>query len=366
MPKLPSSPVSMSDIAIEAGVSESTVSRALNDNKLISVKTRKKIQAIAREMNYKFNESARSLRLQRSHTVSVVINSEQGAGQSFSDPFMMDLIGSIADELSRHRYDLLFSSSIVARQDWHAYLLGSRRADGVIVIGQGKSDLPLRELHKLGDPIVVWGGTLEEDTPYCIVGSDNILGGRQATDHLIGLGRRRILFLGDIQHAEINARYQGYLNALRSAGLETHQRHIDTTFSIDGSYQCVLNMLNREGLTFDAVFTASDNIAMGTIKALQQKNYTVPGDVSVVGFDDIPIAPFFTPPLTTVRQNVHLGGEILVRKILTLIDTDEFTTSEMLPTELVVRGSCGANPSYNPADDLRHSKVYEARNHRSG
>ncbi|WHI49660.1 LacI family DNA-binding transcriptional regulator [Microbulbifer sp. MLAF003] len=157
MPKDSSSPVSMSDIARLAGVSESTVSRALNNNPLINEKTRERIQQIARSMNYKINESARNLRLKRSHTISVVINTGCAGGQTFSDPFMLDMIGAIADKLAQYKYDLLFSNSIASNDDWHSYLMGSRRADGVIVIGQGVDDNPLRELQKLGDPLVVWG-----------------------------------------------------------------------------------------------------------------------------------------------------------------------------------------------------------------
>jgi DNA-binding LacI/PurR family transcriptional regulator len=337
----------MSDIARLAGVSESTVSRALNNNPLINEKTRERIQKIARSMNYKVNESARNLRLRRSHTISVVINTGKVGGQSFSDPFMIDMIGAIADQLAQHQYDLLFSSSIVTSEDWHDYLLGSRRADGVIVIGQGTDDSPLRELHKFGDPLVVWGGTHKPGSDYCIVSSDNQMGGCKATEHLIGLGRRRIVFLGDIAHPEIDARYRGYRVALGSAGLEAGERHIDVAFSIESGYQSVMELLRGGAPDFDAFFAASDNIAMGAIKALQASGFKVPSDVAVVGFDDIPIAPFYTPPLTTVRQSIHRGGELLVDKVMQLV-AGKKVESEVLPTELVVRASCGADPEFQP------------------
>ncbi|WP_308367723.1 MULTISPECIES: LacI family DNA-binding transcriptional regulator [unclassified Microbulbifer] len=347
MPKDSPSPVSMSDIARLAGVSESTVSRALNNSPLINEKTRERIQKIARSMNYKVNESARNLRLKRSHTISVVINTGEGGGQSFSDPFMIDMIGAIADELARHKYDLLFSSSIVTSADWHSYLLGSRRADGVIVIGQGIDDSPLRELHRLGDPLVVWGGTQKPGANYCIVSSDNVMGGRQATEHLVGLGRRKIIFLGDIAHPEIEARYRGYRAALKDAGLESRERHLDVAFSSESGYQCVMDLL-KGAPDFDAIFAAGDNIAMGAIKALQAGGLRVPTDVAVVGFDDVPIAPFYTPPLTTVRQDIHRGGELLVDKVMKLVGGGK-AESEVLPTKLVQRTSCGADPDYQPS-----------------
>ncbi|AMX02703.1 LacI family DNA-binding transcriptional regulator [Microbulbifer thermotolerans] len=350
MRKDSSAPVSMSDIARLAGVSESTVSRALNNSPLINEKTRERIQSIARSVNYKVNESARNLRLQRSHTVSVVINTGKTGGQSFSDPFMIDMIGAIADELARYKYDLLFASSVVTSADWHSYLLGARRADGVIVIGQGVDDTPLRELQRLGDPLVVWGGMHRAGADYCIVSSDNKMGGRQATEHLIGLGRRKIVFLGDIAHPEIEARYQGYLAALDGSGLQASAWQVGSAFSIEAGYQSVTDLIKSGPAGFDAIFAASDNIAMGAIKALQDCGYQVPRDVAVVGFDDIPIAPFYTPPLTTVRQNIHRGGELLVDRIMRLVSGKQ-ADSEVLPTELVVRASCGAGPGYQPPTD---------------
>lgn len=336
MAPLPKEPVSIADIARRAGVSESTVSRALNNNPAVNIKTREKIQTLAREMNYKVNTGARNLRLQRSHTIALVINAESIDGQTFSDPFMMDMIGAIADELNEHQYSLLFSSSAVRPEEWHAHLLGSRRADGVIVIGQGRNDAPLRFLQKSADPMVVWGAR-EPRANYCIVGSDNYMGGQLATRHLIQRGRSRMLFLGDIGHPEIEGRFRGYYDALTEAGLSSHEHHVQAAFSIESGYRHVVELL-AEGLDFDGIFAASDNIAMGAIKALQEKGFEVPGDVSVVGFDDIPVAGYFNPPLTTVRQDVHRGGKLLVEKVLALVK-GQAVTSEVLKTELVIRGS---------------------------
>ncbi|MCO1335956.1 LacI family DNA-binding transcriptional regulator [Microbulbifer sp. OS29] len=351
MPKDSSSPVSMSDIARLAGVSESTVSRALNNNPLINEKTRERIQKIASSMNYKINESARNLRLQCSHTISVVINTGHTGGQTFSDPFMIDMIGAIADRLAEHKYDLLFSNRISSRSDWHSYLVGSRRADGVIVIGQGVDDAPLRELYEQGDPLVVWGGTKRTGADYCIVSSDNQMGGRQATEHLLGLGRSRIIFLGDIAHPEVNGRFEGYCSALAAVEMADSARQLDVAFSSESGYQSIIELIEREGLSFDGIFTASDSIAMGAIKALQACGHWVPEEVAVVGFDDIPSAPFFTPPLTTVRQNIHRGGELMVEKMMTIISGQPMEP-EVLSTELVVRGSCGANPDYQPVQEF--------------
>jgi DNA-binding LacI/PurR family transcriptional regulator len=337
MSKMPSPPVSIADIARRAGVAESTVSRALNNNPIINEQTRQKIQALAREMNYKLNTGARNLRLQRSHAISVVINAKTHDSQKFSDPFMMDMIGAIADELHQHNYSLLFSSPAIASEDWHAHLLGSKRSDGIIVIGTGRDDTPLQQLHAMGDAVVAWGAA-KPDTQYCVVGSDNVQGGQIAAQHLLQRGCKRLVFLGDIAHPEINQRFQGYFEVLQQAELATRERHVQAAFSMESGFNHVTELLQGE-LDFDGIFAASDNIAMGAIKALQQKGYRVPEDVSVVGFDDIPIAPFFSPPLTTIRQNIHEGGKLLVEKILQQINGDKQVTSQMLATKLVVRQS---------------------------
>jgi DNA-binding LacI/PurR family transcriptional regulator len=336
MPKQSLPPVSIAEIARRAGVAESTVSRALNNNPIINAQTREKIQALAREMNYKLNTGARNLRLQRSHAISVVINAEVRDGQKFSDPFMMDMIGAIADELHQYQYSLLFSSPTIASDDWHAHLLGSKRSDGVIVIGQGRNDKPLRKLQEQGDAVVVWGARIP-DANYCIIGSDNYLGGQQAARHLISRGCKRLVFLGDTAHPEIDNRFKGYFDALTEAGLSSQERHMQAAFSIESGFQHVTELLSN-GLDFDGIFAASDNIAMGAIKALQAKNLRVPDDVSVVGFDDIPMAPHFSPALTTIRQDIHKGGQLLVQKVLSMVN-GEAVTSEMLKTTLIVRNS---------------------------
>jgi DNA-binding LacI/PurR family transcriptional regulator len=336
MPTKSQPPVSIADIAQRAGVAESTVSRALNNNPMIKAETREKIQALARSMNYKLNTGARNLRLQRSHAISLVINAEVRDGQKFSDPFMMDMIGAIADELHLHHYSLLFSSPDIASEDWHSHLLGSRRSDGIIVIGPGRDDTPLRKLHEQGDALVVWGAARDGAT-YCVVGSDNYQGGQLAARHLLSRGCERMVFLGDTAHPEINYRFQGYFDVLTQAGLSAQERHVQAAFSIESGFRHVMDLLAHD-LDFDGIFCASDNIAMGAIKALQEKGVRVPTDVSVVGFDDIPMAPYFSPPLTTIRQDIHQGGQLLVKKILALLN-NENPASEMLNTTLIVRES---------------------------
>lgn len=331
-----SEPTSIADIARRAGVAESTVSRALNNHPNISVKTREMIQALAREMNYSLNTGARNLRMQRSHSVSVVINAAPNEGQKFSDPFMMDMMGAIADKLSEYDYSLLFPSPSLSIGDWYSHLLGSRRSDGIIVIGQGKDDRELKKLHQKGAPFVVWGASTPA-ADYCVVGSDNYLGGQQATQHLISKGCKRLVFLGDTTHIEIEDRFQGYLDTLDNMGLKTNEFHLQSAFSVDSGYRQTQKLLEA-GLVFDGIFSASDNIAMGAIMALKEKGIRVPDDVRVIGFDNIPYAPYFDPPLTTIKQDIHRGGELLVEKMIALIAGGS-VSAELLETELIIRAS---------------------------
>lgn len=347
MTKQLSSSVSMSDIARIAGVSESTVSRALNNNKLISEKTRKKIQKLADSLNYKFNESARNLRLQKSHTVSAVVNPVIYEENAPFAPYINELINHIADTLSLHRYGLLYSGNAVAKKDWSSYLLNSKRADGVIVIGQGTDDTPLRRFQQQGNPVVVWG-TPYEGTPYCTVGSDNQRGALLATQHLLSLGRRHIIFMGDIASADNYARYQGYKQALQKYSPRLSVHHLNIADSASAGYQSI-HEIREKRITVDAILTATDNIALGVTKALQQTGLQVPQDISIIGFDDTPMAPYLTPALTTVRHNIKDGGELIAESIIKLIDQQPVQSSN-LPVELVIRESCGASFSLGKQD----------------
>ena len=328
--------VSMADIARMAGVSESTVSRALNNHPAINVDTRERIHQLAHKLNYKMNMGARNLRLRKTHTIAVVINTEIQSGQSFSDPFMMDMISSIADELNRNGYSLLFASTVLNRKDWHTHLIGSRRSDGIIVIGEGRNDLPIRTLHSSGDPLVVWGSD-QHQPGYCVVGSNNLQGGTLAANYLIERGCQKIAFLGDTRHPEVIDRHQGFLKALNNSGLEpAAENQLLKSFRYRSAQDHIRQLLEAEELPFDGLFAASDVLAMGAIKALQDAGRRVPEEVAVVGFDDIPMAPMFSPSLTTIRQDIKAGGKELVRRILAQV-RHEKVRSTTLPVELVVR-----------------------------
>ena len=332
--------LTMTDIARLAGVSEATVSRALKGSPLINEKTRDRVQEIARAHNYRVNAAARNFRLKTTNTLAVVLLVDREWGHELSDAFLMALLGSIADEASQLGYDLLLSTNPQNVQDLGAFFVESKRADGLIVIGQGRNDPRLDALAHSSVPFIVWGAELPGHD-YVTVGSDNRQGGYAATRLLIRNGRRRIAFLGDVRHPEMEQRFEGYKDALAEAGLPFDEALvIATEFSRSYGYEKTDRIVLGHHLDCDAIFCVSDNIALGVIKRLAEAGVRVPEDVAVVGFDDIPIAAFSTPGITTVRQDVHEGGRMLVRNLLKLMN-GEAVAHAVMPVQLIVRQSCG-------------------------
>ncbi len=330
--------LTLADIAALAQVSESTASRALRDNPVINIDTRQRVQAIAREHQFNVNAKARSLRTQKSHTIAVIVLFDTKTQQAISDPFLLDILGVIADELTRRGYDMLLSTSKTTDKDWQNYYLDSRRADGLIIIGQGEHDPRIGQLAKGRAPFVVWGAG-SDSAGMTVVGSQNRLGAQTAVRHLLAQGCRRIAFLGDIRHNEIELRHEGYLDALREAGFaDADALQITTDFTAQDGYLKTQQYLLSELPKLDGIFAASDAIALGAMKALQEYGVQVPQQVALVGFDDIAMSAYCSPSLSTVRQDTQSGGKLLVSKLLEKIDGGQ-PDSELLPVRLLTRQS---------------------------
>jgi DNA-binding LacI/PurR family transcriptional regulator len=190
-----------------------------------------------------------------------------------------------------------------------------------------------RQFH----PMVVWGGH-ELGTDYCTVGSDNIRGGKLAVKHLIGLGRQRIAFLGDVNAPEFRLRQLGWREALKEARLPADaDLLIPSSLSESGAYEAMSHYL-QTGPKIDAVFAASDLLAVSALKALRDAKLSVPNDVAVIGFDDIQIAPLVHPALTTVRQDLVQGARIMVECLFKRMGGDPADSVTLAP-ELIVRES---------------------------
>ncbi|MCB1552726.1 MAG: LacI family DNA-binding transcriptional regulator [Xanthomonadales bacterium] len=333
------------DIAYRAGVSQSTVSRALRGSPLVSLDTRKKIQAIAKELNYKVDKNASNLRRQHSVTLALLLFEDPSPDDSLINPFFLSMLGSLTRACARQGYDLLVSFQQLS-EDWHAEYQDSHKADGLILLGYGdyvEAREKLQHLVEQGTHFVRWGAVVDGQ-PDISIGCDNIQGGRDMTRHLLGLGRRRIAFVGDIsEHCpEFRDRYLGHSEALAEAGLGVDPAlQSDAVESTEQAGELAVDALIQRGVPFDAVFAATDLMALGAMRALARHGIAVPAQVSVAGFDDIPIARFGTPPLTTVQQDTRRAGEELVDCVIRQI-RGEPATSHMLPSRVIVRGSCGA------------------------
>jgi DNA-binding LacI/PurR family transcriptional regulator len=341
MGRKPSSKPTSFDIAYLAGVSQPTVSRALRGSKSVSEATRERIEAIARELNYTVDKNASSLRSQRANTIAALFFQDADDGQI--NPFFLSMLGSLTRSCANRGIDLLISFQRL-EDDWHVRYQDAHRADGLILLGYGDYTVYAERLQQMiaHDTRFVRWGSVNDAAIGTTVGSDNVGAGRLAGEHLIERGRRRIAFLGqaDEHYPEFADRYRGLGEALAAAGLPQNPAlQSDALSSEESGHDAAVRLLAR-GAEFDAIFAASDLIAIGAMRALAEAGRRVPDDVAIVGFDDIPAANMTSPPLTTLVQDLRGAGELLVETLLARIE-DRTVPDRTLPARLVVRRSSG-------------------------
>ncbi len=328
----------LEDIAREAGVSISTVSRALNDNPAVKRRTKQAIWKIARAHDYDFRSTMPNAPIGAEATIAVVVPAPQARESRVADPFFLELLAGVAEAARVRNADLVISHLSPSSAEDLEFAMNTSRATGVIFIGQSSLHAAFNDLSQRDSRFVVWGAEFA-DAAYCSVGSDNMAGGRRATSHLTRLGRKRILFLGDTEAPEAEQRYRGYRQALESAGIDVRDELLMPAHFDVHSGEAVTRSAIDQGIQFDGVFAASDLIAIGAMRALTRAGRSIPEDVSVVGYDNIPAARLVTPRLTTIDQDANLAGRMLVSK---LIDTKGGrATSDRLETSLTIRDSCG-------------------------
>lgn len=329
------------DIAEAAGTSQATVSRALRNSPLVRAETRARILEIAKKLNYRVDRSAAGLRTRHSRTLALLLFEDTTTDESMINPFFMALLSSITRVAAALDYDVLVSFQQLS-EDWVARYEVSNRADGLILLGYGdyvRFAEKLKALKESEAHVVLWGPVIPGEFGYAC-GCDNAAGGRIAVEHLLGKGRRRIAFLGGASRRfpEFRARYEGYREALQYAGIEIDDALcVDADNTVAAGHAAARSLLDS-GAAFDAVFAASDLIAIGAITAIRKAGRAVPDDINVVGFDDLPLASYTYPKLTTVRQDTLRAGELLVGKLIDLIEGKTIKT-EMLAPQLIVRES---------------------------
>jgi DNA-binding LacI/PurR family transcriptional regulator len=332
------------DIAFRAGVSQSTVSRALRNSPLVTPETRARIQAIARELNYRVDKHAASLRSQCSSTLALLIFEDSTTDDSQINPFFLSMLGSVTRCAATRGYDVLISFQQL-QKDWHTEYELSSRADGLILLGYGdyvRYQKKLERLEQSGAHFIIWG-PMVEDQPGHSIGCDNFNGAAEATRHLLALGHREIAFIGGASaHCpEFLHRYQGHVSALADMNIVADSTlQADAENSEQDGFQAVRQLL-ADKCRFTALCCASDLIAIGAIRALGDAGLRVPDNIAVVGFDDIPAASYMYPPLTTVHQDTLRAGELLVESLINLINGEPVEYGLLTPS-LVIRESCGA------------------------
>ncbi len=312
--------VSIKDIARVADVSHSTVSRALSDSPLVSPETKERIQRLAREMGYSPDAQARSLVMGRTHTLGVVVT-------AITDPFIAEIVQAVERTAHDHDFSVILASSSAEpeRELAAVEMLQSKRVDGVIVTSSRVGALYQEHLDRLGVPVVLINSHSQQSGAYTFsVSVDNRHGGCLATEHLVQAGHRRIAYVtGPANHSDDLERLAGYRQALLDAGIA-----LDPALVIAGTGQCgggerALPLLRALEQPPTAVFCYNDMTAIGLLRAARRACLSLPGELAVVGFDDIPFASYLHPSLTTVAQPKSEMGRWAVEMVLGLLSGAE-------------------------------------------
>lgn len=327
-------PTSIKDIARMASVSHSTVSRALQNSSLVNRKTAEKIQRIARQSGYRVSAVARGLATQKTQTIGVVVT-------AIADPFVSEVVSGIEESANRHGYSVFLAQSN-AEPDREIKVVHSfveRRVDGIVVTSSRVGSLHLQLLSKMDVPIVLVNNQHPGATIHSVM-IQNVGASRQVTQHLIRLGHRRIAYIGDrFGYQSDTERLAGYKEAIEQAGLPFLE---ELAVQGDGKAEggmAAMRVLLGLAQPPTAVFCYNDMTALGALRCLYNDGLRVPQDVSLVGFDDLFIASYTQPPLTTVRQPRRQMGIIATEILLKLMSGQDSADTTEVPAELVVRGS---------------------------
>ncbi|MFC4769343.1 LacI family DNA-binding transcriptional regulator [Effusibacillus consociatus] len=325
------------DVAKAAGVSITTVSRVLNQYTDVNPKTRQKVLKVVEKMGYQPNSVARSLVMNRTQTVGLVVSdlTKSRSGHHF----LFDVLCGINDRAQEMGYDLVLFSTSPTAQKKTTYMdfVRQRRVDGVVMMGIRLDDPYTHEVVEASIPSVLIDVPLTSKT-CSYVASDNVAGARIAVEHLLSQGHRHIGFVNGHQQAAVaQERLAGYTQALAGAGVKFISDYVYYgNFEQEDGAQGVQS-LKKKHPEISAVFFASDLMAIGAIKYIQSEGGQVPKDLSIVGFDDIALASLMQPALTTVRQMRYEMGKSAVDTLIRMLENGETGRGVVLPPELIVR-----------------------------
>jgi DNA-binding LacI/PurR family transcriptional regulator len=341
----------LNEVAAAIGVAPMTVSRVVNGTGYVSEHTREKVLSAVKELNYRPNGLARNLKRQRTETVGLVLG-------DISNPYSTELANAVRESLSARGYNLFICiSEHSAKEDIMAFeSFVDHNVDGIIVATRAniEGDKDLKEIIERGMPVVVLGRDFHHDSVDS-VSADNLAGGFEATRHLIDLGHRRIGFIGAAMSSRPNLkRLQGYINALEAHDIEIDERLVtgrkEAVDEVPGystekmGYEGMKRLLSLPNRP-TAVFARNDFTAVGAMTAIKEAGLSIPKDIAIVGFDDIPLAVHTSPRLTTVRQPMRLQGQLAAEMLLRRIGGNELQTrtERVLNCELIIRESTVAS-----------------------
>ena len=334
------------EVAELAGVSRTTVSFVLNNiaGMRISEETRQRVLDAARQLNYHPDATARRMVSGRTNVIGFVLR--QYPDQAFADQFLPQVLGGLGQAAVAQGYHILLEP-IPPENHTGAYaqLIRERHVDGIVLSGPRFADRDLLSVQAEGAPVVLMGHLPDTNLPFVDV--DNVDGARRATQHLLGLGHRRVALITNapLAYTASADRLAGYRQALGATGLPFDESLVRygafTPQSGEAAMMELLTLTPRP----TAVFVASDAVALGALQAIRKRSLRVPHDLALVGFDDIPLAGFIDPPLTTVRLPAAGLGWGAADLLIRLITAEEAIRNPnvILETELVVRASSGAN-----------------------
>lgn len=330
--------ITIRDVARYAGTSYQTVSRVINGSESVAPETRERILKAINDLNYRPSVAARALN--NSHTNVIAVATPFDSDNLFEDPNLLQIIHGIDREAARRDCSLLLSTLRSVDDPFSPYrrLLTRQLADGMIVSGETMEEEGIHRVIEQGYPVVIIG---YNQLGVPCVHADDEGGAYQAVTHLLSLGHQKIAMITGPQHfLAIQARERGFANAFAAYGLDASAIIEAGDFSTRSGYDAMARLIPRVGKDFTAMFIHNDRMAIGAIHCLAEHGYSVPRDLSIVGFDDIPVASLQNPPLTTVHMHSMMLGQKATEILFSILDGNDLAAQALtLGTELVVRST---------------------------
>jgi LacI family transcriptional regulator len=328
------------DLAKLAGVSVTTISRALNGYNDVNEDTRKKIKRIAVEQGYRPNAVARSLVMKKTQTIGVILSEINRDGAK--DAMAFEILCGINDRASDLDYDILLFSTNPKKQESKTYadLCKERNVDGAIISGLRVLDPYLQEVTRNTNFPCVLIDIPATSNNLGHVTTDNVKGAQTAVQHLLDLGHRKIAIINGHDEASVSReRLEGYKQALKTQGIDYRPELVfNGNFSEEGGYEAMYQILMQHP-DVTAVFSASDLMVLGALKAIERSGRKVPESLSIVGYDDIAISSYCSPRLTTIRQDKYEMGYQAAQLLIDMLVSREVNRKIVLKSELIVRES---------------------------